>query len=130
MEWEGATLANCPQQLRYGDKTHALQACSESGRYELYHASGAGGDDDDLEFTSLINHRLIVQKAEEAAAGVDTALEQLKTSMAAMAEEKQANKYASPVFSGCPLSGCCRCILHPCPHTTRTGPCRLTCAAM
>jgi hypothetical protein len=46
----------------------------------------------------LINHSLAVQRAEHVTAGVDTALEQLKNSMAAISELKQANKYASPVF--------------------------------
>lgn len=94
-EW--STLANHSQQLRYADKTHALQTSSESSRYELYHASGAGRDDA-LDFTSLIHHSLIVQQAQVVTAGVDTALEQLKNSMAAISELKQANKYASPVF--------------------------------
>jgi RNA polymerase II elongation factor ELL len=93
-EWR--TLANHSQQLRYADKTHALQTSSESSRYELYHTSGAGSDET-LDFTSLINHSLIVQKAQVVTAGVDTALEQLKNSMAAISELKQANKYASPV---------------------------------
>jgi hypothetical protein len=92
---EGA-LANHPQQqLKYGDKTYLLQISSESYRYELYHASGAGSDRD-LEFAGLINHSLAVQKADNVTAGVDTALEQLKNSMAAISEFKEANKYASP----------------------------------
>jgi RNA polymerase II elongation factor ELL len=37
-----------------------------------------------------------VQKAEDVTAGVDSALEQLRSSMAAISEFKQANKYASP----------------------------------
>jgi RNA polymerase II elongation factor ELL len=85
-----------PQQLKYGEKTHALQTSSESYRYELYQSSGAG-DDDDFEFAGLINYSLAVQKAEDATAGVDTALEQLKSSMAAISELKQANKYASRI---------------------------------
>ncbi|KAF2637333.1 hypothetical protein P280DRAFT_100339 [Massarina eburnea CBS 473.64] len=76
----------------YGDKTHPLATSSENGRYELYQTSGAGNDDDDLEFSSLINHSLIVEKAGAVTAGVDTALEQLKSSMAAISELKQANK--------------------------------------
>ncbi|KAF1955186.1 hypothetical protein CC80DRAFT_415774 [Byssothecium circinans] len=79
-------------QLKYGDKTHPLHTSSDSGRYELYQTSGAGHDEDHLEFSSLINHSLIVEKAEAVTAGVDTALEQLKSSMAAMKELKQANK--------------------------------------
>ena len=73
-----------------------LRSSSESHRYELYYSSGAGSDDA-LEFTSLINHSLVVQQAEHVTAGVDSALEQLRTSMAAISELKQANKYASPV---------------------------------
>ena len=61
----------------------------------MYHASRAGGDKD-LEFAGLINYTLAVQKADNVTAGVDTALEQLKNSMAAISEFKEANKYASP----------------------------------
>ncbi|KAF2182575.1 hypothetical protein K469DRAFT_585774 [Zopfia rhizophila CBS 207.26] len=78
-------------QLKYGDKSHVLQTSSESFRYELYQSSGVGSDDD-LTFTGLINHSLAVQKAEDVTAGVDTALEQLKSSIAAISELKEANK--------------------------------------
>lgn len=84
------------QQLKYGDKTLTLQSASETTRNELYHSSGTGSDDD-LEFASLIKHSLVVHKAENVTAGVDSALEQLKNSMAAVKEMKEANKYASPV---------------------------------
>ena len=96
------------QQLKYGDKTHALQTTSEAHRHELYHSSGTGSDDD-LEFTSLIKHSLVVQKAENVTAGVDSALEQLKNSMAAVKEMKEANKYASLVSPRLPtsLTSCC-----------------------
>ncbi|KAF2471038.1 uncharacterized protein BDR25DRAFT_342812 [Lindgomyces ingoldianus] len=89
---EGTLADGPPQQLKYGDnKTHVLQTTPESHRYELYETSSAGGDDD-LTFTGLINHSLAVQKAEAVTAGVDTALEQLKNSMAAISEFKEANK--------------------------------------
>lgn len=78
------------QHLKYGDHIHALQSSAETHRYELYKSG-----DDDLEFAGLINHTLTVQKAEDVTAGVDSALEQLRSSMAAMAELKEANKYAS-----------------------------------
>jgi hypothetical protein len=112
MQKERPGLTTQPQQLKYGDKTHVLQSSSESHRYELYRSSGAGGDDDDddddnreLEFAGLINHSLSVQKADHVTAGVDSALEQLRTSMAAISEIKEANKYASPVVPG--LSRAC-----------------------
>lgn len=99
MEEEGTTLANhTTQQLKYGDKTHVLLSDFESHRYELYKSSGAGNSDGELEFAGLINHSLTVQKAEDVTAGVDSALQQLKSSMAAITEFKEANKYASPVF--------------------------------
>ncbi|KAF2735765.1 hypothetical protein EJ04DRAFT_434294, partial [Polyplosphaeria fusca] len=79
------------QTLKYGDKSQVLQTSSQSHRYELYLSSDAG-DDDDLEFAGLINHRLAVQEAEIAVAGADSALEQLKSSMAALSEMKEANK--------------------------------------
>ncbi|KAF2017777.1 hypothetical protein BU24DRAFT_344488 [Aaosphaeria arxii CBS 175.79] len=78
-------------QLKYGDKTHVLNSTPEAYRYELYRSDGSENDDD-LEFAGLINHSLAVQKAEDVMGGVDTALEQLKNSMAAMAELKEANK--------------------------------------
>ena len=83
------------QQLKYGDKTHVLLSDFESHRYELYKSSGAGNGDGELEFAGLINHSLTVQKAEDVTAGVDSALQ---SSMAAITEFKEANKYASPVF--------------------------------
>jgi hypothetical protein len=85
------------QQLKYGDKTHVLQSSTESHRCELYRTGG----DDALEFAGLVHHALAVQKADDVTAGVDSALEQLRSSMAAISEFKQANKYASPVFHGC-----------------------------
>ena len=60
----------------------------------MYKSSGAGTDQD-LEFAGLINHSLVVLKAEDVTAGVDSALEQLRNSMAAISEIKEANKYAS-----------------------------------
>jgi RNA polymerase II elongation factor ELL len=77
-----------------------LQSSSESHRCELYRTSEAGGDDA-LEFAGLVHHSLAVQKADDVTAGVDSALEQLRSSMAAISEFKQANKYASLVFHGC-----------------------------
>ena len=76
-----------------------LQSSTELHRYELYKSSGTGGGDDTLEFAGLINHSLVVHKAEDVTAGVDSALEQLRSNMAAISEFKEANKYASPVFA-------------------------------
>jgi hypothetical protein len=81
-------LTTHQQQLKYGDRT----------RCELYKASGPGSDANDLEFAALIHHSLTVHKAEQVTAGVDSALQQLRSSMAAISEFKEANKYASPVF--------------------------------
>ena len=62
-----------------------------------------GDSDDDLEFAGLVSHNLAVQKAEDATAGADQALEQLKSTMAAMRDVKEANKYAArpwlPLFA-------------------------------
>jgi hypothetical protein len=88
-------LTMSTQQLKYGDKSHALQSSPETHRYELYKSS----DDDEFEFAGLINHTLTVQRAEELTAGVDSALEQLRSSMAAISELKEANKYDSMLFS-------------------------------
>jgi hypothetical protein len=63
----------------------------------LYKSSGTGSDHG-LEFAGLINHSLLVHQAEDVTAGVDSALEQLRSNMAAISEFKEANKYASPVF--------------------------------
>ncbi|KAI4648342.1 hypothetical protein J4E93_004754 [Alternaria ventricosa] len=78
-------------QLKYGDKTHMLQSSSELHRYELYKSSGTGSPDS-LEFAGMINHSLMVHKAEDVTAGVDSALEQLRSNMAAISEFKEANK--------------------------------------
>ncbi|KAL5119747.1 hypothetical protein ACEQ8H_002353 [Pleosporales sp. CAS-2024a] len=78
-------------QLKYGDKTHVLQSTPESHAYELYKSSGAG-DGARLEFAGLIHHSLRVQKADHVTAGVDSALQQLRSSMAAISEFKEANK--------------------------------------
>lgn len=78
-----------------------LQSSTELYRYELYKSSGTGSDDS-LEFAGLINHSLLVHKAEDVTAGVDSALEQLRSNMAAISEFKEANKYASPVFPWLP----------------------------
>jgi len=80
-----------------------LQSSSELHRYELYKSSGTGSPDS-LEFAGMINHSLMVHKAEDVTAGVDSALEQLRSNMAAISEFKEANKYASPVSHGCPRS--------------------------
>ncbi|KAF2277880.1 uncharacterized protein EI97DRAFT_457119 [Westerdykella ornata] len=77
--------------LRFGDKTHPLQTSPERYRHELYQPTSSASDRD-LEFAGLISHSLAVQKAEETTAGVDVALEQLKSSMAAISEFKEANK--------------------------------------
>jgi RNA polymerase II elongation factor ELL len=55
----------------------------------LYHDN----DGDDYSFAGLINHSLAIQHAEQVTSGVDPALEQLKSSMAAISEMKEANKY-------------------------------------
>jgi hypothetical protein len=86
-------MLTSPQHLKYGEKTHVLQSSSESHRCELYKANGP----DDLEFAALMHHSLTVQR-EQVTAGVDSALQQLRSSMAAISEFKEANKYASPVF--------------------------------
>lgn len=51
----------------------------------------------------MINHNLVVQEAADVTAGVDSALATLKSSMAAISEFKEANKYASRCVYGCPM---------------------------
>lgn len=60
----------------------------------MYKSSGAAAAGQ-LEFAGLINHSLAVQKAVDETGRVDPALELLKSNMAAMNEQRQANKYAS-----------------------------------
>lgn len=81
-------------QLKCGDKTHVLHTSPEAHPYELYKASNGdcGDDQGRLEFAGLINHSVVVQKADHVTAGVDSALEQLRSSMAAISEFKEANK--------------------------------------
>jgi len=82
-----------------------LQSSTDLHRYELYKSSPTSGHGhghahahgDTLEFAGLINHSLVVHKAEDVTAGVDSALEQLRSNMAAISEFKEANKYASPL---------------------------------
>ncbi|KAF1946768.1 hypothetical protein EJ02DRAFT_450125 [Clathrospora elynae] len=78
-------------QLKYGDQTLVLQSSSELHRCELYRTSSAGSEGR-LDFAGLINHSLTVHKAEHVTAGVDSALEQLRSNMAAISEFKEANK--------------------------------------
>ncbi|KAF2494226.1 hypothetical protein BU16DRAFT_528367 [Lophium mytilinum] len=78
-------------QLKYGDKSHVIQTTSENLRYELYHSAGSDSKDE-YTFAGLINHSLAIQHAEQVTSGVDTALEQLKSSMAAIHNIKEANK--------------------------------------
>lgn len=113
-----------PQQLKYGDKTHVLQSSSETHTYELYKSSGTGSDHD-LEFAGVINHNLIVQEAADVTAGVDSALATLKSSMAAISEFKEANKYASLVFPRLPHDPCHRRhrSKHPCLAPTLRALC-------
>jgi len=92
------------QQLKYGDQTHVLHTNPEPHRHELYKPSAAGNGTD-LEFAALINHSLVVQKANHVTAGVDSALQQLRSSMAAISEFKEANKYAFSLPS-CPSTPC------------------------
>jgi hypothetical protein len=66
-----------------------LQSSSEVHRCELYQSSETGS----FEFAGSINHSLLVHKAEDVTAGVDSALEQLRSNMAAISEFKEANKY-------------------------------------
>lgn len=93
-----------------------LQSSPETHTYELYKSSGAGSHDD-LEFAGVINHNLIVQDAADVTAGVDSALATLKSSMAAISEFKEANKYASPVLLWLPSDLFCRVerLLRPAP---------------
>lgn len=82
-----------------------LQSSPETHTYELYTSSGTGSGHD-LEFAGVINHNLIVQEAADVTAGVDSALASLKSSMAAISEFKEANKYASPVNPWLPHDLC------------------------
>lgn len=68
----------------------------------------------------MINHNLVVQEAADVTAGVDSALATLKSSMAAISEFKEANKYASPVCLWLPHDLCSRVerLLHPCTRAT------------
>jgi RNA polymerase II elongation factor ELL len=94
-----------------------LQSSTETHTYELYKPSRSGSTVDALDFAGLITHNLVVQEAEDVTAGVDSALAQLKSSMAAISEFKEANKYASPVFPWLPkiLWHRVERLEHPCP---------------
>ena len=66
-----------------------------------------------------------MQEAADVTAGVDSALATLKSSMAAISEFKEANKYASPVFPWLPHHLCDRnkTFKHPCLPLALRAPC-------
>ncbi len=79
------------QTLRYGTKTLDLETTPEKVRHELYRADGSSR----MEFQGLVSARLAIKATNDAAAGVDAALAQLKSSLATIQQEKDANKYGA-----------------------------------
>lgn len=79
--------------LRYGNKTHQLDASKENFPHELYQWQNVGQKNAQLQFAGLIKHSLSFQKAEEATAGADAALEALKNNLASVKREKEASRY-------------------------------------
>jgi len=75
--------------LRYDGKSLPLHVGPEKFRHELYRA-GESDSEDEWSFTGLINHTLQIQQVEQASAGMDKALETLKTNMAAIEQDRKA----------------------------------------
>lgn len=78
--------------LKYGNnETRILETAPEKFRHELYNA-GTDDDEDGMHFEGLLNHRLAIRKAEQASAGMDSALATLKSSLASLSQEKEARR--------------------------------------
>lgn len=75
-------------QIRCGDSVHVLNTANESFRHEIYKHDDGGT----RTFKGAINHKLSVHKVEESTAGSDAALQQLKSNIATINQEKEARK--------------------------------------
>jgi RNA polymerase II elongation factor ELL len=53
---------------------------------------GSEEDENGWHFQGLINHRLAIKQAEKASAGMDSALANLKSSLATLSQEKEARR--------------------------------------
>ncbi|QDS70954.1 hypothetical protein FKW77_007095 [Venturia effusa] len=82
--------------LQYDGKSLNLQAFEEkvgtSGSHELYKANDEGKENE-WSFAGIINYNLVtIQKVEEASAGADKAMEQLRNTQALAKQEIEARK--------------------------------------
>ncbi|KAF2839394.1 hypothetical protein M501DRAFT_788482 [Patellaria atrata CBS 101060] len=90
--------------IRYGSKSHMLEASQEKYRHELYRVGGEETENE-MAFAGLINTTLSIQKVDEATAGVDAALETLKNNIATINREKEAQKLqGSPLIKSSSLN--------------------------
>lgn len=84
------------QRIRFGSRSIDLTIAPDSFRHELY-TSSSNSPPTDLTYTSLISHQAEVkseqQKVENSTTGADAALEALQSSLASIAQEKQAKQY-------------------------------------
>ncbi|KAF2093455.1 hypothetical protein NA57DRAFT_81382 [Rhizodiscina lignyota] len=88
--------------LEYGDKTRILEHSSENFRHELYRYEE--GEEQEWAFGGLINHSLQLQKLRESSANSDKALENLKSSLAHIQEQRDAEKTIIETTSQAPPS--------------------------
>lgn len=84
------------QKLQYDGKSLSLQAFEEkvgaSGSHELYKVHDQGKENE-WSFAGIINYNLVtIQKVEEASAGADKAMEQLRNTQALAKQEIEARK--------------------------------------
>lgn len=84
------------QKLQFDGKSLNLQAFEEkvgtSGSHELYKVDDEGKENE-WSFAGMINYNLVtIQKVEEASAGADKAMEQLKNTQALAKLEIEARK--------------------------------------
>lgn len=84
------------QKLQYDGKSLNLQAFEEkvgtSGSHELYKVDDEGVENK-WSFAGIINYNLVtIQKVEEASAGADKAMEQLRNTQALAKQEIEARK--------------------------------------
>lgn len=78
------------QTLDYGNRSKQLSATVQNTPTELY--SYTDGKENEITFTALQSHRLVMKKAQEETLGADVALAKLQNQLASAEREKQARQ--------------------------------------
>jgi len=76
--------------IRFDGKSHILHPSQDKFRNELYRSDD--GLENEWAFAGLVNHTLVAEQVQEASAGMDKALETLKSQMRSIEEEREARK--------------------------------------